>query len=240
MAYIWNLSQANSERCPLLYRYESTWGSRDDNNLYATSNDLQYRSGTYACEAVITSYSIHYTKLYDIEPTKSNLYNPNIAYYLSFKEQDIPLIMINAFYEEIELPFLCLDDVQSCYLATKELISKGHNQIGLIAKMDDLQGKYRMKGYIKALEEAKLRFNPEQIFSFNTETKQTLSTNLTDFLNKNKDTLTAIVCYNDEVGLEVVHACRQLDISIPEELSIIGQDNSYIAKNSNIKSYNFV
>jgi GntR family transcriptional regulator of arabinose operon len=170
-----------------------------------------------------------------IEPTKSNLYNPNIAYYLSFKEQDIPIIMINAFYEEIELPYLCLDDVQSSYLATKELITKGHTQIGLIAKMDDLQGKYRMKGYIKALEEAKLRFYPEQIFSFNTETKQTLSTNLKDFLNKNRDTLTAIVCYNDEVGLEVVHACRQLDITIPEELSIIGQDNSYIAKNANIK-----
>lgn len=170
-----------------------------------------------------------------IEPTKSNLYNPNIAYYLSFKEQDIPLIMINAFYEEIELPFLCLDDVQSSYLATKELISKGHSQIGLIAKMDDLQGKYRMKGYIKALEEAKLRFYPEQIFSFNTETKQTLATNLKDFLNKNRDTLSAIVCYNDEVGLEVVNACRQLNISIPEELSIIGQDNSYIAQNANIK-----
>jgi GntR family transcriptional regulator of arabinose operon len=58
---------------------------------------------------------------------------------------------------------------------------------------------------------------------------------LKDFLNKNRDTLTAIVCYNDEVGLEVVHACRQLDITIPEELSIIGQDNSYIAKNANIK-----
>ncbi|WP_339291125.1 GntR family transcriptional regulator [Paenibacillus sp. FSL E2-0201] len=170
-----------------------------------------------------------------IEPTKSNLYNPNIAYYLSFKEQDIPIIMINAFYEEIELPYLCLDDVQSSYLATRELITKGHTQIGLIAKMDDLQGKYRMKGYIKALEEAKLRFYPEQIFSFNTETKQTLSTDLKDFLNKNRETLTAIVCYNDEVGLEVVHACRQLDITIPEELSIIGQDNSYIAKNANIK-----
>lgn len=119
-----------------------------------------------------------------IEPTKSNLYNPNIAYYLSFKEQDIPIIMINAFYEEIELPYLCLDDVQSSYLATKELITKGHTQIGLIAKMDDLQGKYRMKGYIKALGESKLRFYPEQIFSFNTETKQTLSTDLKDFLNK--------------------------------------------------------
>ena len=32
-----------------------------------------------------------------------------------------------------------------------------------------------------------------------------------------------------------MHACRQLGISIPDELSIIGQDNSYIAKNANIR-----
>ena len=35
--------------------------------------------------------------------------------------------------------------------------------------------------------------------------------------------------------MEVVHVCRKLGISIPDELSIIGQDNSYIAKNANIK-----
>lgn len=170
-----------------------------------------------------------------VEPTKSNLYNPNIAYYLSFKELDIPFLMINAYYEELEAPFLCLDDVQSSYLATKELISKGHTQIGIIAKMDDLQGKHRMKGYIKAIGEAKLRFYPERVLSFDTETKQVLSINLKEFLIKNRNVLTAIVCYNDEVGLEVLNVCRELDISIPEEYSIISQDNSYIAKNANIK-----
>lgn len=170
-----------------------------------------------------------------IEPTKSNLYNPNIAYYLSFKEQDVPFIMINAYYEELEVPFFCLDDVQSSYLATRELIAKGHTQIGIIAKMDDLQGKYRMKGYIKALGEAKLRFHPEQVLSFDTESKQALSANLEQFLTDNREVLTAIVCYNDEVGLEVVKVCRELGISIPGELSIIGQDNSYIAKNAGIK-----
>ncbi|MFS0860022.1 GntR family transcriptional regulator [Paenibacillus taichungensis] len=170
-----------------------------------------------------------------VEPTKSNLYNPNIAYYLSFKEQDVPFTMINAFYEELEVPFFCLDDVQSSYLATRELIAKGHSQIGIIAKMDDLQGKYRMKGYIKALGEAKLRFHPEQVLSFDTASKPDLSANLEVFLEENRDALTSLVCYNDEVGLEVVHACRKLGISIPDELSIIGQDNSYIAKNANIK-----
>lgn len=170
-----------------------------------------------------------------VEPTKSNLYNPNIAYYLSFKEQDVPFIMVNAYYEELEVPFFCLDDVQSSYLATNELIAKGHTKIGLIAKMDDLQGKFRMKGYIKALGEAKLRFQAEHVFSFTTETKLDLHINLKEFLNKNIEGMTAIVCYNDEVALEVVNVCRQLDISIPENVSIIGQDNSYIAKNANIK-----
>lgn len=169
-----------------------------------------------------------------VEPTKSNLYNPNISYYLSFKEQDVPFTMINAYYEELDVPFFCLDDVQSSYLATNELISKGHTQIGLIAKMDDLQGKYRMKGYIKALGEAKLRFQPEHILSFNTETKLDLYANLKTFLTENKDQMTALVCYNDEVGLEVVNVCRQLGISIPDKLSIIGQDNSYMAKNATI------
>lgn len=170
-----------------------------------------------------------------IEPTRSNVYNPNIAYYLSFKEQEVPFTMINAYYEELEVPFFCLDDVQSSYLATRELIAKGHTQIGIIAKMDDLQGKYRMKGFIRALSEAKLRFQQEHVLSFDTATKSDLSANLEVYLNDNRDDLTALVCYNDEVGLEVVHVCRKMGISIPDELSIIGQDNSYIAKNANIK-----
>lgn len=170
-----------------------------------------------------------------IEPTRSNVYNPNIAYYLSFKEQDVPFTMINAYYEELEVPFFCLDDVQSSYLATQELIAKGHTQIGIIAKMDDLQGKFRMKGFIKALGEAKLRFQQEHVLSFDTSTKAELSASLHTYLTENRDELTALVCYNDEVGLEVVHVCRELGISIPDELSIIGQDNSYIAKNANIK-----
>ncbi|WP_074599687.1 GntR family transcriptional regulator [Sediminibacillus halophilus] len=169
-----------------------------------------------------------------VEPTKSNLYNPNIAYYLSFKEQDIPFIMINAYYQELDVPFFCLDDIQSSYLATKELISKGHKKIGLISKVDDLQGKHRMKGYLKALGEAKLQFRPDHMLQFETETKLELYSRVKDFLNKNRGMITAIVCYNDEVGLEVANVCRQLNISVPEELSIIGQDNSYIAKNANI------
>ncbi|MRX71535.1 GntR family transcriptional regulator [Bacillus lacus] len=170
-----------------------------------------------------------------VEPTKSNLYNPNIAYYLSFKEQDVPFVMINAYYQELDVPYFCLNDVESSYIATKELIAKGHTSIGLISKMDDLQGKYRMKGYIKALGESKMHFQPEHVLFYDTETKQDLNSNLKEFLNNHHHELTAIVCYNDQVGLELVNVCKQLNISVPDDLSIIGQDNSYVAQNANIK-----
>lgn len=171
-----------------------------------------------------------------VEPTKSNLYNPNISYYLSFKEQDVPLIMINAYYEQLEVPFLCLDDVKSSYLATKELITSGHQHIGLISKTDDLQGKYRMKGYIQALGEAKLNFLPEHVLFFDTESKQYLGDHIKTFLQAHQHELTALVCYNDEVGLEVANVCSEIGLSIPDDLSIIGQDNSYIAqKNAHVK-----
>lgn len=170
-----------------------------------------------------------------VEPTRSNLYNPNLAYYLSLIEQEIPFAMINAYYEELDVPFFCLDDVQSSYLATRELITHGHTRIGIIAKTDDLQGKLRMKGFIKALGEAKLRYQHEHVLSFDTETKPALSANLEAYLSQHREEITALVCYNDEVGLEVVNVCRKLGIAIPEELSVIGQDNSYIAKNASIQ-----
>lgn len=56
------------------------------------------------------------------------------------------------------------------------------------------------------------------------------------FLLKHQHELTALVCYNDEVGLEVANVCSDIGLSIPEDLSIIGQDNSYIAqKNAHVK-----
>src|SRR5699024_632969 len=55
-----------------------------------------------------------------VEPTKSNLYNPRIAYYLFFTVHHITCVMIHASYEDLNVLSLCLYDIQSCYLATNE------------------------------------------------------------------------------------------------------------------------
>jgi len=82
------------------------------------------------------------------------------------------MVMINAVYEEISAPYICVNDVASGYLATEYLIKKNHKKLLLITKIDDLQGKYRMKGFIKACEEYGIQFSPEDIITYETEMRK--------------------------------------------------------------------
>ena len=113
--------------------------------------------------------------------------------------------MINALYEELGVQHICVDDTQSGYLATNHLIEKGHQQLLLVTKIDDLQGKYRMKGFIRAIEEAKLQFRPADI-----------------------------VTYTNEIASHLIKGLSEKGLSIPNDFSIIGNDDSNLRITGNI------
>jgi GntR family transcriptional regulator of arabinose operon len=46
---------------------------------------------------------------------------------------------------------------------------------------------------------------------------------------------TGIVCYNDEIAINVLNLLRELDIKVPNELSIVGYDDSYLTEASETK-----
>ena len=163
-----------------------------------------------------------------IEPTKSNLMNPNLNYYLSIAEKQIPLIMINASYEELDLPVVTMDDSESGRIATEYLIEKGHTDIGIITKSDDLQGKNRLKGYLKALYDAKLTFSSDFILQFDTESKEELPQAIHSMLSKEK-LPSAFVSYNDEVALVLIEELNRLNMTSPEDISVVSHDNSFIS-----------
>ena len=51
------------------------------------------------------------------------------------------------------------------------------------------------------------------------------------FKEKNKEEYpTAIVCFNDQQALAVMTALKELSIRIPEDISIVGNDDIYYAK----------
>lgn len=163
-----------------------------------------------------------------VEPTKSNQYNSNLDYYLAIKEQNVPIVMINTAYEELSLPVVCVDDVKGGLVATNHLIEQGHENLALITKIDDLQGKYRMKGFIKAHENAKIKFHSENIFTYSTETVEDVLKELLLFLEKNRE-ITGIVCYNDEVAYKLIQNLIENNFRIPDDFSIVGNDDSVIS-----------
>lgn len=161
-----------------------------------------------------------------VEPTKSNLMNPNLNYYLNLSEKPTPLIMLNASYEELDLPMVALDDVKAGKIATEHLIELGHTDIGIITKSDDLQGKNRLKGYIKALYDAKLTFSNEFIMRYDTEAKSNLPS-LIRIMLKNDSIPTAFVCYNDEIAVMLIQELNAAGINCPDDVSVVSHDNSF-------------
>lgn len=161
-----------------------------------------------------------------IEPTKSNLMNPNLNYYLNLSERKTPLVMLNASYEELELPLIALDDIKAGRLATEHLIELGHKHIGMITKADDIQGKNRLKGYLKALHNADLTFKSNHILRYDTESKPYISEKINELISS-EDAPTAFVVYNDEIAVKLIKEIDSIGKNCPNDFSVVSHDNSF-------------
>lgn len=163
-----------------------------------------------------------------IEPTKSALPNPNIKLYHEIIEEKLPLIFINSYYPQLDLPYVAMDDKKAGLLAVNHLIEAGHTKIAAIFKFDDLQGHLRYSGYMEGMQEAKLTVYDDNIIWIDTEDINHMKDNETRVLNRIKD-CTACVCYNDELAISMIDICKSNNINIPEQLSLVSIDDSHLA-----------
>lgn len=172
-----------------------------------------------------------------IEPTKSAEGNPNLHYFLALEAHHIPYVMLNERYNELDAPVLRVDDEQGGYIAAKHLIELGHRRIAGFFKTDDLQGVYRMKGFMRALKEHQLTLTPNLLLAYDTEQKRDKpKEKLASLLALNEEERpTALVCYNDELAVQVLEVTRQFDVHVPGQLSIVGFDDATIATATEVK-----
>ena len=69
-------------------------------------------------------------------------------------------------------PQVLMDDYKGSYLITRYLIENGHRKIAGVFKSDDMQGQNRHKGYVAALQEAGILYDPEKVVWFYTEDRR--------------------------------------------------------------------
>ncbi|MEE6663190.1 GntR family transcriptional regulator [Limosilactobacillus fermentum] len=165
-----------------------------------------------------------------IEPTQSALPDPNIDLYQKIQEAGIPMIFINAHYPEIEAPYLEVNDTAAEQAVVNHLIKLGHQRILGIFQVDDMQGTNRLKGFINAYMS-----HPEISYLSKTVMYQSGQdmTKVFEQVSKIMDTPdrpTAVVCYNDELAIQIMDVIRSLDLAIPSDVSIVGFDDFVLTR----------
>jgi LacI family transcriptional regulator len=143
-----------------------------------------------------------------------------------FKTAPVPIILSATRDPKAELPSVTIDYLQASYDATLSLIERGHKKIAYISgPLDDpLAGQLRLEGYKKALTEAGLPVNEEYLFYGDYRYDSGLQE--TEKLIQLAERPTAIFAMSDEMAVGAIHSCQDNGLVIPDDLEIIGFDNT--------------
>ncbi len=161
-----------------------------------------------------------------LEPAKSGLPTPNEGLYQKLIDEKLPLLFINGYFPQLTAPHVSMDDRRAGYLATSFLVKAGHRKIAGIFKMDDYQGRLRYAGYLDALLEMGIEPEDSQVMWYTTEDAGELESRgavakLTG--------CTAVVCYNDELAVQLIAVLERHGVTVPEGISLTSIDNSGLA-----------
>jgi LacI family transcriptional regulator len=112
--------------------------------------------------------------------------------------------------------------------ATEHLLALGHRRIGAIAGM---QGWYateeRLAGFRAALSAAGILLDPELVVY--SDWRIPRGTAAARELLSLPDPPTAIFGFNDNVAIGALHAARKRGLSVPDDLSVVGFDDTELA-----------
>lgn len=143
-----------------------------------------------------------------------------------------PFVFMDANPEkEVEGNYVYVDHIQGAYQSIKYLIKQGHDSIALYTgennSVSSVEQIYR--GYRKALREAEIEFNKNLIFNVSLLDKKDHQEITLDILKQKKYVqYSAIFCISDVFARFIYKMSPELNLKIPDDLSIIGYDNTYI------------
>lgn len=156
---------------------------------------------------------------------------PDETEVFNLKESELQAVLIDSYS-----PFLTsivVNNIDGGYQAMKYLISKGHRRIGFINGIVEGNFKFnqandRLIGVHRALAETGITFEPELVLA--TEWNKHEGKKAAYQILSLADRPTAIFVASDIQAVGVLTVARELNIKVPEELSIISFDGIEISE----------
>lgn len=148
----------------------------------------------------------------------------NCGDHLRELNRKIPMVFFDRVCEEIDTPKVITDDFESGYEATKHLIENGCKRIAFLQISDSLSiGKKRKAGYTHALEEFKIKIDEKIILSRSENESENYGA-IKKLVTK-KNPPDGIFASTENLAITTYEVCKELGISIPEKLKVIGFSN---------------
>ena len=134
------------------------------------------------------------------------------------------VVLIDRKIEDVPCDCIIIDNIDAIRKAVQSLVNNGHKKIGYIGGSEDVYtSNQRTMGYMMAMEELGLLVEDR----FMTEGNYTIQGGADAMaqLVKNNPDMTAVIATNDDITVGCMIAANELELKVPEDVSIIGFDH---------------
>lgn len=149
--------------------------------------------------------------------------------YQRLVKEGVPVVLLDTKLDNCNEDFVGVDDRKGAFLACEHLINLGHKRICYVGYQnpEKVDGQWERKsGFMLASK----KLNDGSLTPFFAEmSDDNFSESLVSLLSGDERP-TGIVAYNDIWALRVLNAARRSGLNVPEDLSVVGFDNSALAK----------
>lgn len=139
----------------------------------------------------------------------------------------IPMV-VSGKIEGVKCYSVVIDAKEASTLLTQHLLQLGHRKIALVGgRLDVFSTKIKYDTYKEILEKNNIEFREEYIVNgrYDSETGYSGVKKLLGL----KEIPTAIIAINDFAAAGVVRGLTELGFKVPEDISVVSYDNTYIA-----------
>ncbi|HQU74157.1 MAG TPA: LacI family DNA-binding transcriptional regulator [Calditrichia bacterium] len=150
-----------------------------------------------------------------------------IEHLFKLKMLNYPFVLLED-VKGIQANVVAIDNLNAVKEAVKYLIDHGHSRILHFAGPAHSSHTHeRIDGFRHAFSESPLVFDEKAVIPIGTSDHEEVIKKTTEFFAslRKEDYPTAIVCFNDQQALGVITALTELDLRVPEDISVVGNDD---------------
>jgi len=149
---------------------------------------------------------------------------------------EMPIVLTNRYESENPIydrfDYVYIDTFEGIRMATQYLAQLGHRRLAYIGGKSETQtGRERLAEYMQGMKDSGIDLNPSLIKSgdYTSDSGEKAAYEL--LMSEPKPT--GMVCANDLMAFGALKACHRVGLKVPDDMSVIGMDNTETATWSN-------